>query len=73
MERQEIKKNSNNKVGKLSLIKHPIIVLETVGQIMDQLHLKIYCSMFTVKQQLNTREHSNFMKAETYRSYSRFI
>lgn len=64
MERQEIEKTSNNKVGELSLLKHPIMVLEIVGQSMDQLHLIIYSSMFTVKQQLNTREHSNFMKAK---------
>lgn len=63
MERQEIEKTSNNKVGKLSLLKHPIMVLEIIGQSMDQLNL-IYSSMFTVKQQLNTREHSNFMKAK---------
>lgn len=64
IERQEIEKTSNNKVGKLSLLKHPIMVLEIVGQSMDQLHLIIYSSMFTVKQQLNTRDLSNFMKAK---------
>lgn len=49
IERQEIEKTSNNKIGKLSQLKHPIMVLEIVGQNMDELHLIIYSSMFIVK------------------------